>query len=256
MLVIATALSDVLLGQGLQGVSVAPDPHDIVTLGPDAGVDLRRGATSMRFVIRIGRVTEMRTVASGDRVATEDRFNHPIHAHVLDDSPIAPPGDADGAPGGLIHAAALQDYLHFLSRHPNRSVEASVAAASQPGGVALDYIITESRPWTAWYRFGNDGTRSEGYQRQQFGFHHSQLTGNDDILSVMYATSNLRDTNSVNGSYERPIGWDGRLRARLAGSWSQYFADQFGVSTIANAFTGISYSGSTPLVVCDTSSST
>ena len=233
-----------MLGQGLQGVSVAPDPNDIVTLGPDAGVDLRRGNTELRFVIRVGRVTEMRTVASGERVPTEERFDNPIHARMLEHSPITPPDEASSASGGLIHANELQDYLHFLSRHPNRSVEASVAAASEPGGVALDYIITESKPWTAWYRFGNDGTQSEGYFRQQFGFHTSQLTGNDDILNVLYATSNFSNTNSVNGFYDTPIGWDGRLRARMSGSWSQYFADQFGVSAIPDAFTGISYAGS------------
>lgn len=244
LLAIATALSDVLLSQGLQGVSVAPDPQQLVTLGPQAGTDLRRGGTMLRLVIRVGRVTEMRTVASGDRVPTDERFNHPMHEHVLESSPIDVPGEIGGPPGGLIHAAELQDYLHFLSRHPNRSVEASVAAASQPGGVALDYIITESQPWTLWYRFGNDGTHSEGYLRQQFGFHHSQLTGNDDILSLMYATSNFSNTNSVNGFYDLPIAWDGRLRARVSGSWSQYFADQFGVAAIPDAFTGISYAGS------------
>jgi hemolysin activation/secretion protein len=244
LLVIATALSDVLLGQGLQGVSVAPDPRQLVTLGPEAGTDLRNGNTMLRLVLRVGRVTEMRTIASGDRVPTQERFNHPLHAHVIDGSPIDQPGDGDKAPGGLIRASALQDYLHRLSRHPNRSVEASVAAASQPGGVAMDYIITESNPWTAWYRFGNDGTRSEGYLRQQFGYHNSQLTENDDILSLLYATSNFSNTNSVNGFYDLPAGWDGRLRARVSGSWSQYFADQFGVSVIDDAFSGISWAGS------------
>ncbi|MCH2135232.1 MAG: hypothetical protein MK101_01470 [Phycisphaerales bacterium] len=245
LLTIATAIADVLLQDGLQGVSVAPDPRQIVTLGPDAGEDLRGGNSMLRLVIRVGRVTEVRTIAAGDRVPEEERINHPIHTHVLEDSPIQVTDEDEAAgPGGLIYGQRLQDYLHFLSRHPTRSVEASVAAASQPGGVALDYIITESRPWTAWYRFGNDGTRSEGYLRQQFGFHNAQLTGNDDVLTILYATSNFRNTNAVNGSYELPIGFDGRLRARVSGSWSQYFADQFGVTVVPDAFSGISWSGS------------
>ncbi len=246
ILTIVTTLADRLLALGLQGVSVAPDPRQLVTVGPEAGRDLRADSTELRLLIRVGRVTEVRTLASGDRIDESQRINHASHERIKNDSPVQVGEDAD-SPGGLIVGEDLQNYLHFLSRHPNRSVEASVAAASQPGGVALDYIISESKPSTFWYRMGNDGTASEGWIRQQAGWFTSQLTDSDDILQLLYATSNFDSTNAVNGFYERPVGWDGRLRARVSGSWSQYFADQFGVTVVPDAFSGVSWSGSAEL---------
>ena len=194
-------------------------------------------------------------------------MNHPTHQRIADQSPLQ--GSDGGDEGSLIRRKQLDEYLYFLSRHPGRDIEGSVtnqlvsqnvepsiagegapiavelteAEDGPPGGAYLTYRIAEEKPWSLWFQYGNTGTKSEGYQRYRAGFVHSQLTGNDDILSLQYVTSNGSDTNAVIGSYEAPLGLDGRLRWGINGSWSQYFADQFGVSGFRNAFTGHSWAG-------------
>jgi len=242
---IGEEISDHLTEQDLMGVSVQPVADQIPSVGPRTGQDLRAGATDLPLVVTVGRVSDLRTIARGERVDSEEAENHPSHQAIRDGSPLtAGEGDADGA---LLRRKALDNYLYFLSRHPGRDVEASVTAGSNQGDVAVDYVVSESKPWTVWYQYGNTGTKNEGYQRHRFGFQTTQLTNNDDILSLQYITSNFSKTNAVMGRYEAPLGLDGRLRWGINGSWSQYFADQFGATVgatvIPNAYTGFAWSG-------------
>jgi hypothetical protein len=230
-----------LTDQDLMGVAVQPLSDQIPSTGPQRGHDLRGGGTELPLVVTVGRVSEIRTVARGERVEAEESENHPVHEAIRSGSPLAASdGDADGA---LLRRKALDNYLYFLSRHPGRDVEASVTAGSSQGDVAVDYVVSEAKPWTVWYQYGNTGTKNEGYQRHRFGFYTSQLTNNDDILSIQYVTSNFSNTNAVMGRYEAPLGLDGRLRWGMEGSWSQYFADQFGVTVVPDAFQGFAWAG-------------
>ncbi|MDG1838180.1 MAG: ShlB/FhaC/HecB family hemolysin secretion/activation protein [Phycisphaerales bacterium] len=264
---IGNAISRHLVNQDLMGIGVRPLQSQIPSTGPDAGADLRGDRTELTLVVTVGRVVEVRTIASGGRVDGEERVNHPTHQRIADQSPLQG-GDVDGE-GSLIRRKELDEYLYFLSRHPGRDIEGSVtnqlvsqnvepsiagegppiaielteAEGGLAGGAYLTYRIAEEKPWSLWFQYGNTGTKSEGYQRFRAGFVHSQLTGNDDILSLQYVTSNGSDTNAVIGSYEAPLGLDGRLRWGVNGSWSQYFADQFGVSGFPNEFTGHSWAG-------------
>ena len=61
-------------------------------------------------------------------------------------------------------------------------MESPVAAAGDqddmvsplPGGVTLDYMVAEAKPWTAWYEFGNTGTRPRATSGNEWGStHHS-----------------------------------------------------------------------------------
>ena len=263
---IGNAISSHLVAQDLMGVGVQPLQSQIPSTGPDAGADLRGDRTELTLVVTVGRVVEVRTIASGGRVDGEERVNHPTHQRIADQSPLQ--GSDGGDEGSLIRRKQLDEYLYFLSRHPGRDIEGSVtnqlvsqniepsiagegapiavelteAEDGPPGGAYLTYRIAEEKPWSLWFQYGNTGTKSEGYQRYRAGFVHSQLTGNDDILSLQYVTSNGSDTNAVIGSYEAPLGLDGRLRWGINGSWSQYFADQFGAG-IRNNFTGHSWAG-------------
>lgn len=277
LLAIERSIVMYLTSQDLMGVTVEPMASQIPSSGPMLGQDLREGGTELTLVATVARVAEIQTSASGDRIAEEDRINNPAHQRIAEGSPLN--AAADGGEGDLLRRKEVEEYLHFLSRHPGRDirwtgskgslagqdsgpvnwatdmaavdVEAPVAASGYqedtigplPGGVTLDYMISEAKPWMIWYEWGNTGTKAEGYQRQRFGFYTSQLTGNDDILSLQYATSNFSGTNALVGSYEAPLALDGRLRWGINGSWSQYFADQFGVTAIPNAFTGFSWSG-------------
>ncbi len=243
---INTQLGDVLIDDGLLGVRVAPASSQIVAAGPQEGDDLRTG-TGLQLGVDVGRVAEIRTLAAGDRISEDDRVDHEKHTDIASGSPLQAPNGDKQKHGDLLRQEQLDDYLYFLSRHPGRDVEASVASSQFVGGISLEYTVSEAKPWTAWFQYGNTGTQSDGYQRYRFGYYTTQATGNDDILSLQYVTSNFSDTNAVMGSYEAPIGLDGRLRAGVNGSWSQYFADQFGVfgpgSFFDNAFNGYSWSG-------------
>ncbi|MBT5583069.1 MAG: hypothetical protein HOJ54_03585 [Phycisphaerae bacterium] len=278
LLSIERAIVGYLTAQDLMGVTVQPLASQIPSNGDMAGRDLREGGTELTLVTTVARVAEIQTSASGDRVSDEERINNPLHKAIAAGSPLA--AASENGEGDLVKRREVEDYLHFLSRHPGRDirwtgskgslstvtgtggldweteagpvdVETPVAAAGDqddmvsplPGGVTLDYMVAESKPWTAWYEFGNTGTKAEGYLRQRVGFYTSQLTDNDDILSLQYATSNFSNTNALVGNYEAPLALDGRLRWGVNGSWSQYFADQFGATLLPDAFTGFSWSG-------------
>ena len=60
----------------------------------------------------------------------------------------------------LLHKSVLDRYLFHKGRHPGRRVDASVAAAEEVGGVALDYMVTENQPLTLYFQASNTGTSS------------------------------------------------------------------------------------------------
>ena len=71
--------------------------------------------------------------------------------------------------------------------------------------------------------------------RQRFSFASYQLTGHDDVLLLDYMTASFDEVNALAGSYEANLPLAFGLRGRVNGSWSEYAADQFGLS---NAFEG------------------
>lgn len=228
-------IKDALVARQLMGVYVAPDPGQIE---PSTGRDLRAGKTSLTLTLTTGVVTSLRTLASGERVRddgpikSDERINHPWHAHVIEYSPLQPwdPDAPEGAPRmDLLRKDEMDRYLFFLSRHPGRRVDAALAAGADPGSVTLDYQVTENKPLVLYAQLSNTGTQSTGYMRYRFGFFHSQLTNNDDILSFDYITSFDSGSNQMLASYEAPIQHQNdRWRWRVYGGWSQYTADQVG----------------------------
>ncbi|MEE2906598.1 MAG: hypothetical protein VX527_02090 [Planctomycetota bacterium] len=241
---ISTAISRVLIDDDLLGVFVIPDPSQISS-GPELGKDLRPpGDTELTILITVGRVVETRTVAQGDRIPEDETFNHETHQSIKESSPSRPHDESGETPADeradLIRQSDLADYVHHLNRHPGRNVEASVAASAVPGGVSLDYLVFEPDPLTIYYEIGNTGTPQERSLRQRFGLFHSQLTGNDDILSLEYVTSNFKRTNAVLGSYQFRLSEDNRVRGSAIGTWNKFVNDQFGQDFVQ--FTGYSWS--------------
>ncbi|MCA9296698.1 MAG: ShlB/FhaC/HecB family hemolysin secretion/activation protein, partial [Phycisphaerales bacterium] len=213
-------------------VFVAPDPADIT---PES-LDVRpAGRTAVGIVISTGIVTELRTLASGERVRENgtihpsDRINNPKHERHRLNSPVRPfDPERDEMRHDLLRGDVLNEYMYHLSRHPGRRVDASIAAAEQPGTAALDYIITENPPLTIYGQVANTGTKSTSYWRERIGFFHTQLTENDDILSADYTTAQFDQTHAFQGSYEAPFGDNQRLRWRVNGNWSQYDSEEVG----------------------------
>lgn len=212
--------------RGLIGVLVIPDDRDIE---PSTFRDLREGESGrLRLKVYVGVVTEVRTLASGDRIPEEARENHPAHERILERSPVQVDPPAEGKTS-LVRRDVLDEYLFRLNRHPGRRVDVAVAQAEEPHGVALDYLVTENKPWVVYYQGSNTGTPTTNRWRHRFGFTHNQLTGNDDVLTLEYIASGEFDTaHAVVGSYEAPLFDSERLRWQVDGSWAKFNAADIG----------------------------
>lgn len=239
---ISSTISRRLINEDLLGVFVIPDPNQISSQPGSIGQDLRAAdQTELTILITVGRVVESRTVAQGDRIPSDNKFDNVSHEGIKKSSPTKPYNtNSSEARSDLLRQTDIADYIHRLNRHPGRNVEASVAASAVPGGVSLDYLVFENKPLTMYYEIGNTGTPQEKSLRQRFGLFHTQFTGNDDILSLQYVTSNFATTNAVLGSYDFKITDDDKIRGAVLGSWNKFVNDQFGQDFIN--FTGFSWS--------------
>ncbi len=227
---ILEALRDYYVGQDLLGVYVAPDPTEI----NETGADVRaRGNTTLSIIVTTGVLTEVRTVGSGERVAEggeiepADRINNPLHRRIIENSPIQPHSEGDLERMDLLRKSELDRYLFHLGRHPGRRVDASVAAAQDVGGIALDYMVTENRPLVIYGQVSNTGTPSTDRWRERIGLFTTQFSNNDDILGIDYTTANFDEVHAVSASYERPFTND-RVRWRVYGAYSEYDATEVG----------------------------
>ena len=215
-------------GEHLLGVLVAPDPLDIDEIGQDVRP---ANQTDFHIVIRTGLVDGVRTVAAGDRVATEERINSPRHDRILRHSPLQPYEEGDEERRDLLRRDMIDDYVFRLNRHPGRQVDVSVAPSEDPGEALIDYRVTENRPWMVYAQISDTGTESTDDWRERFGVFHNQLTGNDDILVLEYITTNFDETHTVLGSYEAPFFDAERLRWRAYGAWSEFTGSDVGFAS-------------------------
>jgi len=231
MLRVAQAIVAELNARGVVGVTVAPvetefapgEPGD-----PEWGKDLRKaGQTAVTLLVRTGFVTEMRTLAFGDRIDAAQRINAPQHEWILANSPVQVSRPDDAERRDVLRKDQLDDYVFRLNRHPGRRVDLAVAAGQDPGGIALDFLINENKPWLAYIQVSNTGTKQTQEWRQRFGFQHNQLTGHDDILTLDFVTAGFQDTHAVSGSYDTPIVGDW-LRLKGFASYSTYKASDVG----------------------------
>jgi len=230
-------LRDELTARHIVGVYVAPDPQQINEQGEDLRPD---GDTTLRIIITTGIVTEVRTLAHGDRVPDDERLNHDLHQRIAGEAPIGVEPDPEtGRDRNLIRKDQLDDYVLMLSRHPGRRVDVALAPAPQLGGVTLDLLVTEVKPWLVYAQLSNTGTRNTDRLREQFGFRHYNLTNNDDILAIDYATANFEDAHSVTASYEARLFGMNRARWRVFGGYNEYTASDVGL--FSDTFEGESY---------------
>lgn len=225
---------------GLIGVYVEPDPEQI-RVEDEVVVDKRpEGVTTLTLQVTTGVVTSLRTVGLGERLPEDQTVDNKVHQRIKDRSPVYP-NDGQRVQSDLLRRDLIDDYVFRLNRHPGRRADVAVAAAGdEPGGVALDYVVTENRPWMLFAQVSNTGTRAnESDIRQRFGFIHNQLTNNDDIFTVDFMTGSFKDIYSVNASYGRPFFDSERLRWKVFGSWYEYDASTVGL--LGAEFSGEGY---------------
>lgn len=214
---------------GFVGVYVTPDPAQFGVVDGRV-VDTRvEGDTSLTLQVTTGVVTEVRTMALGERVPPDQTLNNPLHKRIRDKSPVQPYAAGSDRRNDLLRRDLIDDYTFRLSRFDWRRVDVSVAApGDQPGAVTLDYIVTENRPWLLFAQLSNTGSASSDAWREHFGFIHNDLTNHDDVLTLDYQTANFRDVHALYGAYERPFSFSDRLRWKVHGSWYKYIASDLG----------------------------
>jgi hemolysin activation/secretion protein len=201
-------------------IVVSPLPEDI---DRRTGRDLRpAGQTRLRLGIYAGRVKDVHTQASTvEGASPEEKIDRPEHAWIRDGSPLKPE-----APNDLVRKDKLDAYLARLNRNPTRRVDAEIRAAGPrlPGGVVLDYFVAETKPWWTYAVADDTGTKQTNKYRQRFGAVYNGALKRDDVVQLDYITGGFDEVNAVAGSYEIPLDGEGRFRARLFGTWSDYSA--------------------------------
>lgn len=215
--------------QGFYGVWVAF--LDLEAVG--SGITDRRapGDRTARLVIWASQVAEVRTLARGKRFKPQFSVNNRKHRDVISHSPLKP-GATPGEPGSLFRQEVLNGYLHGLSLHPGRLVEASIASAGEPGKVVLDYLVNESKSWQIFSQVTNFGTEATGVWRGRIGFQHNQLTNHDDIFNVDAISTPDFKTYGSFLSYRIPVFRPAKLLARVYGSYGDFLANDLNIDTL------------------------
>jgi hemolysin activation/secretion protein len=189
--------------QGIYGVDVRPAASEIDLEHEE---DLRPAdRTSLMLVVTVGRITQVRTIAGGDRIKSDWKIDNDLHARIREDSPLQATGVDDATPNDLLDRRALEDYLYRLNRYGGRRVEAALSPGAEPGSIVLDYRVLESKPWYVYAQVANTGTeRTEPWQTR-LGVSHRQLTDSDDSLTIEYLNSGLEDVNALSARYQAPF---------------------------------------------------
>jgi hemolysin activation/secretion protein len=206
--------------RGIIGVYVVVDAKDID--GNDR--DIRPAdRTTLQFIVVTSAVKQVRTVLTGDRVKDDNRVDDARHQFIKDRSPLkATPGS------DMLNKDELDEYVMRLNRQPGRRVDVAVSGAGEIGGVTLDYLVSESRPWYAYAQISNTGTKQTNEWRERFGVVDNQLTGHDDVFSLDYVTAGFTASHSVIAAYELPFFSVERLRYKVYGSYNEFQASDVG----------------------------
>jgi hemolysin activation/secretion protein len=230
---VARGVVEALNARGLVGIYVQWHPEDI---DPNTGTDKREGKRSeLRMIIWTGKIDQVRTVASGERLRKQietdpaSRINNPdpVHDRIRVQSPLQQ--------GDLLRKDTLDNYVARLNRHPGRRIDVALAPGDTSESVVLDYMVAESKPWAVYAQLSNTGTETTSEWRERFGFVHNQVSGHDDILRVDYTTAGFDASHALLASYEFPLLSD-RIRARGYVSYTEFTASDVGNTT--DDFTG------------------
>ena len=166
----------------------------------------------------------VRTIASGVRAGeTGQSINDANQQRIKNESPIKQ--------GDVMKKEVLEDYLYSLSRFPGRTVSAAVSNEPTSAQVMLDYYVQEKKVFDVYAGVSNTGTTETSKYQYRVGLLATQLTNNDDILSIDYQNSNFQDTQSVNSYYDARVGELKDFRWRLTGQWGQYYSSDLGLAS-------------------------
>lgn len=247
----------VLNDHGLIGVIVGPEASEIAVAvdsqgKPVGGKDLRKpGDQVMRLVIRTSTVGQVRVIRTGTGVSGSRVSTSPKDI-IIRGSPYQTPAEATSqATGGgnLLLKQPLDDYVALLNRYPNRHVDVAIAPGDDPaaGEVSLDYLINQPKPWEVYFQVANVGTRQTNAWRERIGFLDTELTNNDDVLSIDASTSSFEGSDAQSINYEAPLLGLQRLRYRVFAQRDEFEASDLGIAN--EDFSGRQLTGGADLIL-------
>ncbi len=182
------------------------------------GVDLRTDTQApLKIIVAAAPVGQIRTVHKEDSAAPEPYCDRRIR---------------DGSPsrlGDLLAPEALEDYLFYVNRHPNRRVEMELGSLDRPNEVGLDFVITKEKPWRIYTNVANTGPKGLNQWQEVLGYINTQLTGHDDILQVDVATDSFNRFHSEMLSYRRPFSGAPRVSWKVQGNYAEFSSAQLGI---------------------------
>ncbi len=220
--------------QGIAGVWITVSPKQFRN-----NQNIRKaGDTTLDLIIHTTAVSAVQTIAEGGRFTGQKKvIDNPDLAWIQADSPLQPTTAPAATPTeSLLNRRALDNYIDALDRQPGRQVSAAISPSKVPGEVDLKYLVHQSKPWTAYFQLANTGTPQTNIWRETYGFTDTELTGNDDILSVNYSTAGFTRENDVNASYSIPIFNPDVLRFRVYGGYDSFSSSDVGFP--GNSFNG------------------
>ncbi len=155
---------------------------------------------------------------------------------IVDNFPLPLPDPSTGYPGAYVDPDSLNNYLYSLNRHPGKRVDLEIGPTHTPGGVTLDFVITEERPYHFYFSATNNIPKVIHQWQESVGFLHTQLTGHDDILRLNYSTDGNESFYTVFASYEAPFGQAIGKRWSVSGNYNRFISAEFGLAP--NLFRG------------------
>ena len=207
---IQTSIVSSVNASGLSGIACLVEP------APSAA-----SANSVKVVA--AQFGGVRTVASGVRAGESGQaINSDQHTTIKNESPLKE--------GDVMDKEVLEDYLYSLSRFPGRTVSAAVSSEPSSAQMVLDYYVQEKKIFDVYASVSNTGTTETSKYQERVGLLATQLTNNDDILSIDYQNSNFSGTQNVNGYYDARIGTLKDFRWRVTGQWGQYYSSDLGLA--------------------------
>jgi len=151
-------------------------------------------------------------------------FNREVSKGVLDESVFSAwiPIDVNE----VIQKKQLDDFVRLLNVNPDRYISAVVTRGTEPNSLNLGFDVYEVNPWHWYYQIDNSGINKHREWTPRIGLVNTNLTGQDDELSIMYQSrpdswEAMKENYSLYGRYEIPL-WTPRLRVGVFGGYSQF----------------------------------
>jgi hemolysin activation/secretion protein len=201
------------------------------------GNDLRSSSDDELVVdISVPTVDSLSIRASENSYLASKTYVQKQKSRIEENFPLTLPDPSTGFPGQYIDPQALNNYLYSLNRHPGKRVDLEIGPTGSPGGLTLDFVVTEDRPYHFYFSATNNNPKVIHRWQESFGFLHTQLTGHDDILKLNYSTDSFDSFYTAYASYEAPLGMSTNTRWSLSGNYNRFLSAEFGLSP--NLFRG------------------